>query len=86
MNVNTLRALSRRSVLGSALVWLAIGSSFTIGARAQTAANPLPTFPQPFTLNSPVPAGFALAVTQPGPVVSHANDTYRAWRGRSRQA
>jgi hypothetical protein len=69
MNVNTFRALSRRSVLGSALVWLAIGSSFTIGARAQTAANPLPTFPQPFTLNSPVPAGFALAVTQPGPVV-----------------
>ena len=69
MNLVTFRALSRRSILGNALAWLAVVSSLTTGARAQTAANPLPTFPHSFTLNSPVPAGYALAVTQPGPVV-----------------
>src|SRR5215467_4387773 len=69
MNVVTLRLLSSRSILGSALAWFAIGSAFTTGAHAQTAANPLPAFPQSFSLNSPVPASFALAVTQPGPVV-----------------
>ena len=69
MNLVNFRALSRRPILGSALAWLAVGLSLATGAHAQTAANPLPTFPQSFTLNSPVPAGFPLAVTQPGPVV-----------------
>ena len=67
MNVLRFRAPSQGAMFAGALLCFALASAFFTEARAQTAN--FPSFPQAFTLNSPVPAGFPLAVTQPGPLV-----------------